>query len=144
MAFRYNDSPVSSGQPMAEINMIPLVDIMLVLLVIFIITAPLFHQALPIDLPRVEASPVEEEPRTLQVALDAKGTLFVEGERLARVEFDARLATLAQTAGPAPELHLHADRATRYERVAEVMAAAQQAGIHRIAFMTDPNANRVP
>lgn len=137
MAFRYNDSPVSSAQPMAEINMIPLVDIMLVLLVIFIITAPLFQQALPIDLPRVEASPVEQEPRTIQVALDAKGTLLVDGEPLARVEFDARLAILAQAAGPAPELQLRADHATRYERVAEVMAAAQQAGIHRIAFMTD-------
>jgi biopolymer transport protein ExbD len=138
MAFHHNASPVASSQPMAEINMIPLVDIMLVLLVIFIITAPLFHQALPIDLPRVEASPVEEEPRAIQVALDAEGALRVDGEPLALAEFDARLATLARAAGPAPELHLHADRATRYERVAEVMAAAQQAGIHRIAFVTDP------
>ena len=139
MAFHHNASPVASSQPMAEINMIPLVDIMLVLLVIFIITAPLFHQALPIDLPRVDASPLEEESRALQVALDAEGALRVDGEPLALAEFDARLAILTQTAGPALELHLHADRATRYERVAEVMAAAQQAGIHRIAFVTEPS-----
>ena len=144
MAVQYNASPVTSSQPMAEINMIPLVDIMLVLLVIFIITAPLFHQALPIDLPRVEASAVEEETHTIQVALDAGGALFIDGEALALAEFDARLAVLARVAGPAPELHLHADRATRYERVAEVMAAAQRSGIARIAFVTDPADNRSP
>jgi biopolymer transport protein ExbD len=144
MAFHHNASPITSSQPMAEINMIPLVDIMLVLLVIFIITAPLFHQALPIDLPRVEASPVEEEPRAIQVALDAEGTLFVAGAALPLEELDARLAALAQAAGPVPELQLHADRATRYERVAEVMAVAQQAGIHRIALVTDPTGARHP
>jgi biopolymer transport protein ExbD len=137
MAFHHNISPVTSSQPMAEINMIPLVDIMLVLLVIFIITAPLFHQALPIDLPQVDASPVEEEPRTIQVALDAEGTLLVDGEPLPLAAFDERLATLARAVGPVPELHLHADRATRYERVAEVMAVAQRSGIARIAFVTD-------
>lgn len=140
MAFRYNDSPVSSGQPMAEINMIPLVDIMLVLLVIFIITAPLFHQALPIDLPRVEASPVEEEPRTLRLAIDARGRLFLDEAEIALEGLEVQLAQLAQGRGPAPELQLRADRATRYERLAEVMALAQRAGIARIAFVTDPEA----
>jgi biopolymer transport protein ExbD len=137
MAFHYNDSPVSSSQPMAEINMIPLVDIMLVLLVIFIITAPLFHQALPIDLPRVEASPLEEEPRTIQLALDADGVLFLDGETIGMDRLGARLAAMAGDTGP--ELRLRADRATRYERLAEVMAVAQQAGIVRIAFVTDPS-----
>jgi biopolymer transport protein ExbD len=137
MAFHYNDSPVSSSQPMAEINMIPLVDIMLVLLVIFIITAPLFHQALPIDLPRVEASPLEEQPRTIQLALDAEGVLLLDGETIGMEVLGARLAAMAGDAGP--ELRLRADRATRYERLAEVMAVAQQAGIARIAFVTDPS-----
>ncbi|MCA1805388.1 MAG: biopolymer transporter ExbD [Xanthomonadaceae bacterium] len=138
MAFRYNDSPVSSGQPMAEINMIPLVDIMLVLLVIFIITAPLFHQALPIDLPRVEASPVEEEPRTLRLAIDAEGRLFLDETEIALESLGVQLEDLARASGPAPELQLRADRATPYERLAEVMAVAQRAGIARIAFVTDP------
>jgi biopolymer transport protein ExbD len=137
MAFHYNDSPVSSSQPMAEINMIPLVDIMLVLLVIFIITAPLFHQALPIDLPRVAASPLEEQPRTIQLALDAEGVLLLDGETIGMEVLGARLAAMAGDAGP--ELQLRADRATRYERLAEVMAVAQQAGIARIAFVTDPS-----
>jgi biopolymer transport protein ExbD len=137
MAFHYNDSPVSSSQPMAEINMIPLVDIMLVLLVIFIITAPLFHQALPIDLPRVAASPLEEQPRTIQLALDAEGVLLLDGETIGMEVLGARLAAMAGDAGP--ELRLRADRATRYERLAEVMAVAQQAGIARIAFVTDPS-----
>ena len=138
MAFHYNDSPVSSSQPMAEINMIPLVDIMLVLLVIFIITAPLFHQALPIDLPQVEASPVEEEPHTLRLAIDGQGMLFLDEAEISLESLEAQLADLAQVAGPAPELQLRADRATRYERLAEVMAVAQRAGIARIAFVTDP------
>jgi biopolymer transport protein ExbD len=137
MAFHYNDSPVSSSQPMAEINMIPLVDIMLVLLVIFIITAPLFHQALPIDLPRVAASPLEEQPRTIQLALDAEGVLLLDGETIGMDRLGTHLAAMAGDAGP--ELHLRADRATRYERLAEVMAVAQQAGIARIAFVTDPS-----
>jgi biopolymer transport protein ExbD len=137
MAFHYNDSPVSSSQPMAEINMIPLVDIMLVLLVIFIITAPLFHQALPIDLPRVAASPLEEQPRTIQLALDAEGVLLLDGETIGMNVLGARLAAMAGDTGP--ELRLRADRATRYERLAEVMAVAQQAGIARIAFVTDPS-----
>ncbi|MFN2338846.1 MAG: ExbD/TolR family protein [Gammaproteobacteria bacterium] len=123
---------------MAEINMIPLVDIMLVLLVIFIITAPLFHQALPIDLPRVEASPVEEEPRTLRLAIDAEGRLFLDETEIALESLGVQLEDLARASGPAPELQLRADRATPYERLAEVMAVAQRAGIARIAFVTDP------
>jgi biopolymer transport protein ExbD len=137
MAFHHNTSPVISSQPMAEINMIPLVDIMLVLLVIFIITAPLFHQALPIDLPRVAASLLEEQPRTIQLALDAEGVLLLDGETIGMEVLGARLAAMAGDAGP--ELRLRADRATRYERLAEVMAVAQQAGIARIAFVTDPS-----
>ena len=118
--------------------MIPLVDIMLVLLVIFIITAPLFHQALPIDLPRVEASPVEEEPRTLRLAIDARGRLFLDEAEIALESLEVQLADLARADGPAMELQLRADRATPYERLAEVMAVAQRAGIARIAFVTDP------
>lgn len=126
------------GADMAEINVIPLVDIMLVLLVIFIITAPLFHQALPIDLPRVDASPVEEAPRTLRLAIDGRGALFLDETEVAMDELETRLVALAQASGPAPELQLRGDRATRYERLAEVMAVAQRAGIARIAFVTDP------
>jgi len=122
-------------QPMAEINTTPLVDVMLVLLVIFIITAPLFHQAVPIDLPQADAKRIEDKPHTIQLALDASGSLFLDGAPADRAAVEATL----RAAAPAnPELHLRADRATRYEKVADIMALAQGAGIVRIAFVTEP------
>ncbi len=137
MAFSYNGNPVGNSQPMAEINVIPLVDIMLVLLVVFIITAPLFHQAVSIDLPKVDATRMDEEPKAIQVALDAQGKLLMDGDAVELSELAARLAVVAQASITEPEIHLRADRATRYERVTEVMALAQTAGISRIAFVTD-------
>jgi biopolymer transport protein ExbD len=122
-------------QPMAEINTTPLVDVMLVLLVIFIITAPLFQQAVPIDLPKVDATKIEDKPQVIQVAIDASGIVHWNGEP---IHADALPARLEAARGGDPELHLRADRATRYEKVAEVMAAAQRAGIVKIAFVTDP------
>ena len=123
-------------QPMSEINTTPLVDVMLVLLVIFIITAPLFHQAVAVDLPRVDSVRLDDKPRVLQVAIDASGAVYVNGAAVSREALGAQLQEAA-AARPAPELHLRADRGTRYERVAEVMAAAQKAGITRIAFVTE-------
>jgi biopolymer transport protein ExbD len=135
MAFNYNGSKAGVTQPMAEINTTPLVDVMLVLLVIFIITAPLFNQAVPVDLPKVDASRIDERPQTIQVAIDGAGKVFLND---AEVGMDALRARLQAAAGtPATEMHLRADRGTRYERVTEVMAAAQQVGITRIAFVTE-------
>ena len=120
--------------PMAEINTTPLVDVMLVLLVIFIITAPLFHQAVPIDLPRVDSTKLDDKPKTIQLALDAAGALHLNGAPASREEVEAHFAS---TAAGNPELHLRADRATRYEKVADILAAAQHAGIVKIAFVTE-------
>jgi len=131
----FNES--GSAQPMAEINTTPLVDVMLVLLVIFIITAPLFHQAVPVDLPRVESTKLDDKPLVLSVALDAAGKVFVDGSEVERTALAARFS-VATTKGQQPELHLRADRATRYERVTEVLAEAQKAGIVKIAFVTEP------
>lgn len=133
----FNNKPNSGGmaQPMAEINTTPLVDVMLVLLVIFIITAPLFNQAIPIDLPRVDAGRVDDKPRMVQVALDAEGKIFVDGKEVPFTALDERLHAMAGT--PALEMHLRADRGTRYDRVAAIMAAAQKNGISRIAFVTE-------
>ena len=128
-------------QPMADINTTPLVDVMLVLLVIFIITAPLFHQAVPVDLPRVDARKLADPPRVVQLALDGAGRVWVDGAPVAEGELGAILARQVATGQPAPELHLRADRATRYERVAAIMAAVQQAGIVRIAFVTEASAS---
>jgi biopolymer transport protein ExbD len=123
--------------PMAEINTTPLVDVMLVLLVIFIITAPLFHQAVPIDLPKVDATRLEDKPHVVQVAIDEAGTIFWDGEAIHRDSLPSRLEAVRSDD---PELHLRADRNTRYEKVADVMAAAQAAGIVKIAFVTEPAA----
>ena len=119
---------------MAEINTTPLVDVMLVLLVIFIITAPLFHQAVPIDLPQVTATKLDDKPEVIQLALDAEGQIFWNGEALPRAELDARFAAASTRQ---PELHLRADRKVVYEKVADVMAAAQRASIVKIAFLTE-------
>jgi biopolymer transport protein ExbD len=129
----FDDKPGVS--PMSEINTTPLVDVMLVLLVIFIITAPLFHQAVPIDLPKVDATRLEDKPMVIQVAIDETGTIYWNGEAIHRDSLPMRLDAARIDN---PELHLRADRGTRYEKVAEVMAAAQTAGIIKIAFVTEP------
>ncbi len=121
-------------QPMAEINTTPLVDVMLVLLVIFIITAPLFQQAVPVDLPRVDSIRLDDKPLVIQVALDGEGRLYLDSVPADLAAVEARFAAVAASN---PELHLRADRATRYERVAAIIAAAQRAGIVRIAFVTE-------
>jgi biopolymer transport protein ExbD len=126
---------------MAEINTTPLVDVMLVLLVIFIITAPLFQQAVPVDLPRVDSSKLDDKPQTIQLAIDAAGGLHWNGEPVAT---DALAARFAAARAANPELHLRADRASRYEKVAEVMATAQRYGITRIAFVTEGRAQSGP
>lgn len=136
MAFTSFDSS-RSMQPMAEINTTPLVDVMLVLLVIFIITAPLFHQAVPVDLPRVDSTKLDEKPRVIQLAIDANGDIHMDGVRTSMNALGDALRARAARAQPAPELHLRGDRGTRYERVTEVMAAAQKAGITKIAFVTE-------
>jgi biopolymer transport protein ExbD len=136
MAFTSFDSS-RSMQPMAEINTTPLVDVMLVLLVIFIITAPLFHQAVPVDLPRVDSTKLDDKPKVIQLALDAVGGIHVDGVNTHYHALGDTLRARVAPGQPAPELHLRGDRGTRYERVTEVMAAAQKAGITKIAFVTE-------
>jgi biopolymer transport protein ExbD len=136
MSFGSFDSG-GTAQPMAEINTTPLVDVMLVLLVIFIITAPLFHQAVPVDLPQVDATRIDDKPQVLAVAIDADGKVFVDGVVQHRSALPEVFAA-AVVNGREPELHLRADRGTRYERVTEVLADAQRAGIVKIAFVTEP------
>ena len=136
MSFGSFDSG-GSAQPMAEINTTPLVDVMLVLLVLFIITAPLFHQAVPIDLPQVSSTKLEEKPLVVSVAIDSAGKVHVDGVAMDKTAMTAHFASMLVN-GAQPELHLRADRATRYDKVAEVLADAQRAGIVKIAFVTEP------
>ena len=123
--------------PTAEINMTPLVDVMLVLLIIFIITAPLMTHSVKVDLPRAASTPTPEKPMTLQVTINADNRIHVGDDPVDRNgladRFRAAVARDAQV-----ELHLKADRAARYEAVAETMSAARRAGLTRIGFVTQP------
>jgi biopolymer transport protein ExbD len=137
MAFGGFERSRAPAQPMAEINVTPLVDVMLVLLVIFIITAPLLARALKLDLPRLDAPPAATQTQTIQLTIDAAGGLRWNTEPVSADELAARLAAVARET-PQPELHLGADRAARYEYLAAVLAAAQKAGIRQIGFVTEP------
>ncbi|MDB5824775.1 MAG: biopolymer transporter ExbD [Herminiimonas sp.] len=122
--------------PMAEINVTPMVDVMLVLLVIFIITAPLFTHAIKLELPVAQSSPAPEKPETVSLSINGAGALFWNDVPVEQKDLEARLAAAAQK-NPQPELQLRADKSTRYEVIAQVMAAAQGNGMTKIGFVTD-------
>lgn len=125
------------AQPVAEINTTPLVDVMLVLLVIFMITLPLITHRLAVDLPKTSSdAPAVTDADVVELGINAAGTLFWEGVALNETELEARLQEAARQE-PKPELHLHADKTTPYQRLAEVMAAAQRNGLTRIGFITE-------
>ena len=136
MAFGGFDKRHNSA-PIAEINMIPLIDVMLVLLVIFIVTAPLLTHAVKIDLPKASSNPNITKPDNVQFGIRADGALFWNGEALLEAQLAARFAATAAIA-PQPEIHIRAERATQYEKVAKVMSEAAKAGLTRIGFVTDP------
>lgn len=138
MAFgSFNDN--GQQAPMADINVTPMVDVMLVLLVIFIITAPLFTHAIKLELPSAASAPAPEKPETITLAINAEGQLFWNNAPVALDELPARFVT-ASGKKPMPELQLRADKGTRYEVIAQVMAAAQGNGMTKIGFVTDPKA----
>ena len=130
----------SESAPMAEINMIPLIDVMLVLLVIFIITAPLLTHAVKIDLPKAASHPNLTRPDHIALSINAANETFWNGERIDHAQLTQRLAASAKL-DPQPELHLRADKTTQYQALAEVMAAAGKAGLTRIGFVSDPREN---
>ena len=130
----------SSGNhtaPMAEINTTPLVDVMLVLLVIFIITAPLLTHAVKIDLPQASSQPLPEKPEVISISIDGAGKTYWNDSPIVAGELKARLDTAAATK-PQPELQIRADKETRYQVLAEIMADAQNAGIQKLGFISTP------
>ena len=131
----------SDPMPMSEINMIPLIDVMLVLLVIFIITAPLLTHAVKVDLPKASSAPNQTQPDNVQLGIDDAGIVYWNGEVLDRQGWRSRMdAAAAQQ--PQPEVHIRADGAVAYRRVAEVMSDAAKAGLTRIGFVTEPERAR--
>ncbi len=135
MAFKAQDH---SDEVMNEINMTPLVDVMLVLLIIFIITIPIMQHAVNIDLPHAVNQPENIKPETIRLSVDATGSYFWNDILVSDAQLNANLKAAAQKQ-PQPELHIRADKAVRYERVATAMAAAQRSGIRKIGFITEPN-----
>jgi biopolymer transport protein TolR len=135
MAFgRLERNPGS--QPMGEINMTPLIDVMLVLLVIFIITAPLMTSSLKLDLPKTDGATPTSAPAFIALAINADGGLFFGDEPLARDVLAQRVA-MAAKANPQLEVQLRADQKVPYGSVAELIALIQQAGLNRIGFVTE-------
>jgi biopolymer transport protein ExbD len=120
-----------------EINTTPLVDVMLVLLIIFIMTIPVMTDSVKIDLPRAANQPNEVKPETINLAIDAQGQVYWNSVPIDDAAMLARIGEAAK-ATPQPELHLRADRNTPYEKVAQVMAAAQSGGLTKMGFVTDP------
>ena len=134
MAFGTQDD---TNDVMNEINMTPLVDVMLVLLIIFIITVPVMKHSVNVDLPRASSEQQVVKPETVRLSVDAQGGYYINDSKITDEELAPRLrAAAAQT--PQPDLHIRGDKAVRYERVAQAMAAAQQAGLHKIGFITEP------
>lgn len=136
-------NPQRPHQMMSDINVTPMVDVMLVLLVIFIITAPMFTHAVKLDLPSAHAAPAQQKPNSVTIAIDAEGAVYWNEEKVNSAQLDAYLGQAA-VVSPQPELQLRADKNTRYEVVAQVMAAAQARGLTKLGFVTDPkkeNAN---
>jgi biopolymer transport protein TolR len=125
--------------PMSDINMTPLIDVMLVLLVIFMITAPLMTSSLKLELPRTDAAQPNDAPQSIAVALDKDGRTFFGDEALEPGAFAARVAAAAQR-NPQTEVQLRADRNVPYGRVAELIGIVQKAGLSRIGFVTEPAA----
>ena len=128
-----------SDQMLSEINMIPFIDVMLVLLIIFIITVPVIKHAVNIDLPQASNQKLLDKPENIRLSVDADGTYFWNDTKVEDADFEQRLQAAAAQ-DPQPELHIRGDKAVRYERVAQAMAAAQRAGVRKIGFVTEPAA----
>ena len=138
MAFGMQDTGSDGdSEVMNEINMTPLVDVMLVLLIIFIITVPVMKHTVNVELPTASSQPQTHKPETLQLSVDSQGQYFLNQSLLAPDTLPTVLQAEAAKE-PQPELHIRGDKSVRYEFVAQAMAAAQQAGLRKIGFITEP------
>ncbi len=126
----------AGSQPMSDINMTPLIDVMLVLVVIFIITAPLLASSIKLDLPKTDAAKAGDAPKSVTVVMDAAGQTYLKDQAIALDEL-VRQLTLSAQANPETEVLLRADKTVPYGRIVEVMGAAQKAGLNRIGFVAD-------
>ncbi|HEX4918247.1 MAG TPA: biopolymer transporter ExbD [Limnobacter sp.] len=124
-------------QEMSEINMTPLVDVMLVLLIIFIITVPVITHSVKVDLPQATQEPTEVKPDVVTLTVNKDGSLLWNDEALTLANLELRLQAAARQTKQ-PELRIQGDRSVEYEKVVQVMAAAQRSGIEKLGFVTEP------
>src|SRR4051812_42352292 len=130
--------------PMAEINVTPMVDVMLVLLIIFMVTAQMLNTGVPVNLPDSRAKGLEQEQKPVQIAIDEKGEIFVEAQKVTETELATQLATLAAHPGPdgkTPQILLRADTSLDYGKVMRVMGELNRAGLNRVSLVTEASKN---
>ena len=133
MAFQLGDDDVRS---MDEMNLIPLIDIMLVLMIIFLLTATVLNPTVPLDLPETSASVNETPPEAIQISIDKDAGIFWDSDPISMEELEARLQQQG-AAGKDPSVQLRADKEGKYDTVAQVLAAASEAGLSKIAFVNE-------
>jgi biopolymer transport protein ExbD len=133
VGFQWNEDDDAA---MSEINMTPLVDVMLVLLIIFIITVPVMKHAVPVELPRASSQAPDPAVQSVRLTVDAQGDFYFNEARVSDEELD-RLLREQAARQPQPQVQLKGDRSVRYERVAQALAAVQRAGLRNIGFVTE-------
>lgn len=126
-----------NSEVMSEINMTPMVDVMLVLLIIFMLTVPVLTHAVKLDLPKASSTPEQAKPTTVTIAIAADGKLFWNDAELSQAELSTRLQGAA-TQTPQPLLRIRGDRHAAYEPIAQVLAEAQRDGLSQIGLVTEP------
>lgn len=136
MAFASLDA-ADDNEPLAEINMVPLIDVMLVLLIIFMVTAPLLTHAVKVDLPKASSQRNEVKPETIKLSIKADGSVYWNAEPVNAAAWQVRMDAAARQT-PQPEIHIRADGGLAYRNVAQIMADAAHAGLTKLGFVTDP------
>ena len=140
MAFRATDA---SDEQMSEINMTPLVDVMLVLLIIFMVTVPVMKQAVQVELPRAPGQAISPKAQTVRLVITAEGVYDLDGSKLSAAQLRDQLIQLAARE-PQPSVLIEGDRQARYEWVARALSWAQHSGIRKVGFVTEPSKETAP
>jgi biopolymer transport protein ExbD len=137
MSFSHEPLETEDSPPMAEINMTPLVDVMLVLLIVFMITLPVINHAVKVELPSATSQKNDVKPESINLSINAKGQIYWNNSVIDINTLETYAAKAAQKK-PEPEVQLRADKNVRYEAVAQVLSTVKRAGLHRIGFVTEP------
>lgn len=137
MAIGIQDEGSEDTSMMNEINMTPFVDVMLVLLIVFMVTIPVLHQSMSINLPQAQVKQPDQEPEAMELAIDAQGQYSLDEQALSPMDLQAVLEQKAQLQ-PQPPLRIRGDKDVRYEFVAQALAQAKSAGMQKVVFVTQP------